>query len=920
MPLTWSEMRLRAARFSDVYRDEVYEKGEAQSFYNDFFEIFGIKRRTVARFETHIRKLNNSSGFIDVFWPGVLIAEHKSYGKDLLAAEIQAGEYFDALPEWERPRYQLICDFQNFLLLDLESGVRVGFKLEALSDHIDNFAFIIGKQKPSQSARAPLTDKACDLVAALYAEVVSSGYEPADAEELTARIIFCYFADSAGIFQPRGLFQDFIESRVDASGRDLGPQLAMLFEVLNKPVSGRQSTLDPDLQEFPYINGSLFSARLSILAGNESMRSVLIAAANFDWAMVSPAIFGTLFDAVMTDSERTDSGSHATGEAVILQVIGDLFLKDLRRRYETALEAGGESIRALKSLRYELSEVRVLDPAAGCGNFLAVTYRELRLLELDIVKQLISMNAFAKDSEPISVVDVDQFYGFEPRRTSRRISEIAMWMTDHLQNRLFELELGVAFSRIPLKARPHIAEVDALTSNWADLLNPSRCSVLIGNPPYLGSKKQKPAQRVVVSSLRREGHGQGTLDLTAAWLLKAADYISDTTKAAFVTTSSIVQGEQVGQLFPDFLKRQGGIEIEFAYQPFEWISPTRGGANVEVVVIGFRRSSANPSVRYIRRLDPPNVVETVDCRHISPYLRSADRLQIPNATVDSTKGRAPGVRKLKTGSKPLDGGYYILSESEKIELVRKRPEIDRYIRPFVGGTEYLYGEKRFIIYLADDGARLWRSIPEIVDLVKKVRAYRDGKLASKDGKRFKEKDEENLADSPTKWHITVVPQKAFLIVPEVTSERRDYIPIGWEVPPSIPSNLVKILEDADPIDFALLTSEMHMSWVRTIGGKLTGRYRYSIDLIYNNFPRPQIDDKAAIISVANDILDARKEFRELTLEAMYDPDCMPDALRRAHRKLDNLVDRAYRKDGFSGDQDRFEFLINLYCRNSIRLD
>lgn len=915
MNYTWNEIRLRAAAFVSEWSGESKERSEAQSFYNDFFDIFGVKRRSVARYEEHVRKLGDRSGFIDLFWPGVLIAEHKSLGRDLEEASDQASEYFDDLPEPERPRFRLVCDFQNFVLSDLDTGEVAEFSLDELPDHIELFSFIVGKQRPTHRVSQPLNDKAASYVAGLHKALVESGYPKDDAEKLAVRLVFCMFADVTSIFQPRGIFLDLIDSKTADDGAGVGAVLARLFDVLNRPIEERQETTDPDFMQFPYINGSLFEERIAIVADSPKLRKLLIEAAQFDWSTVSPAIFGALFQGVLTPSERLLLGGHSTSEENILRVLEDLFLADFRVQVEELEKAGASRVARIRELWDRFAAIRILDPACGCGNFLAVTYRELRRLELRLVKALIACGGLDPASEEISKIDVDQFFGIDMRTSSARIAEISMWMTDHTMNNEFSMTLGVVFNRIPLKAAPKIQLGDALALDWADVLPSDQCSYIIANPPYKGSKKQTRAERRQVRGLGGGARTGGVLDYAAGWLFKAGAYAHEGTKIAFVTTNSLVQGEQIAGWYP-ILNQDYKLEIIFAHRPFSWDGTGSGAAQVDVIVLGFSKIKAAPDLKrlyyYNSNSNRPTGLTT--SKLISPYLLPANNLRNPRVVVKSSRKVINGASKLITGSKPIDGGYFILSESERDVLLSKNPEASTYIRPFMGADEFLYGTTRYIIYFGDDPSAEYRNIKPLMSILKLVRDYRLGEIYNK-AESKKLTSPNKLAASPTQWHITTVPDDDFLIIPEVSSENREYIPIGWVTPPTIPSNLVKVLKGASLFDFGLLTSAMHMAWVRLVGGRLEGRYRYSIGIIYNNFPRPRCSEseKSRIAALAQGILDARSASRMPTLEAMYDPVTMPKELRSAHNRLDSAVDRLYRKEPFGAEQDRWEFLLNQYA-------
>ncbi len=584
MRLSWNEIRTRAAGFAREWADAAYEKGETQSFYNEFFDIFGVRRRTVARYEEHVQRLDNTSGFIDLFWPGVLLVEQKSAGRDLTAARGQAGTYFDALPERDRPRFQLLCDFQTFELLDRDEREETRFALADLPRHVEKFGFIIGVQRRTFRDQDPVNIEASELMARLHDALKASGYDGDDLERFLVRTVFCLFADDTGIFEPRGIFLQFVEERTTADGADLGPWMARLFQVLNTPPSRRSRALDEDLARFPHVNGDLFAEPLRIPDFDAPMRQALLDAGQFDWTAISPAIFGALFQSVMEPADRRAQGAHYTTEKNILKVIEPLFLDDLRGEFRR-LQArrDGRAGADLRKFRDKLGTLRLFDPACGCGNFLIIAYRELRTLEIDVLREIASRATATQLALAVqSVVEVDQFYGIEIGEFPARIAATALWMMDHIMNNRLSLEFGRTYARIPIEKSPHIRNADALEIDWADVLPPDECSFVFGNPPFGGAKQQSPVQRAQVRRVAALGGGGGTLDYVAAWFIRAGDYVRSTPPACgarprigFVATNSITQGEQVAQLWPLLLDHRR-LEIAFAHRTLRGVRTLAG--------------------------------------------------------------------------------------------------------------------------------------------------------------------------------------------------------------------------------------------------------------------------------------------------------------------------------------------------------
>ena len=927
MRLSWNEIRPRAASFAREWADAGYEKGETQSFYNDFFEIFGFKRRSVARYEEHVKRLDNSQGFIDLFWPGWLLVEQKSAGRDLTEARRQALSYFDALPKHNQPRYLLLCDFQNFELLDLDEGEESRFALADLPEHIEKFGFILGVQRRTFRDQDPVNVEASELMAQLHDRLQETGYGGHDLELFLVRMVFCLFADDTGIFEPRDQLLELLEQRTAEDGSDLGGWLARLFQVLNTPEDNRQATLDEDLARFPYVNGELFSETLSIPEFDAGMRKALLDACRFDWAAISPAIFGTLFQSVMEPEEQRIKGSHYTSEMNVLKVIEPLFLDDLRAELERLKRSRGtRRIPNLHAFRQRLGSMRFLDPACGCGNFLVIAYRELRQLEIDVLRELYPAGQLGLLADVLSLVDVDQFYGIDLDEFPARITEVALWMMDHIMNNRLSLEFGEAFARIPIKRSPRIVCADALKIDWTEVLPPQECDFVLGNPPFGGAKYQSDEQREQVRRIAGLGKGGGTLDYVTAWFLCAGKYLRKGLRTSenasnqgagasapkpmrigFVATNSITQGEQVAQLWPLIFDRLG-LEIVFAHRTFSWQSDIRGMAHVHVVIIGLTLATDAPADRRLfSYTDLKGDAEESVHAAISPYLFDAGGLANPHVVVRETARPLNGWPRMIIGSKPIDGGHYIFKAEERDAFLELESDAKPFLRPYIGSREYLQGGGRFILALHDAPPDVLSRLPLVRERIAAVRAYR---AASKS------KPTQALALTPKLYHVNVLPTEPFLVIPEVSSERREYVPIGWLEPPTIPSNLVRIVEDATKPLFAILTSAMHMAWLRQIGGRLKSDYRYSIGLVYNTFPPPPAEPEALerLAPLADAVLKGRANHTGATLAELYDPDLMPTDLRRAHRAIDRAVDRLYRPRRFETESERLAHLLAAYER------
>ena len=905
MRLSWNEIRSRAGAFAREWSEAHYERGQTQTFYNEFFEVFGVTRRRVATFEEPVKRLGDRQGFIDLFWKGVLLVEQKSAGRSLLRAREQAMDYFPGLKEAELPRYVLLCDFQHFELLDLETSEETRFRLAELPEFVERFGFIVGVERRVFRDQDPVNIDAAEIMGALHDALKDTGFDGHPLERFLVRMLFCLFADDTGIFE-RGSLEEYLTNRTRQDGSDVGATLASVFQTLNTPEDRRQATLDEDLAQFPYVNGELFAERLEFPSFNASMRVRLLEACAFNWEKISPAIFGALFQSVMSPGQRRAQGAHYTTEKNILKVIEPLFLDDLRADLARIRRLRRDRPARLREFHSKLAGLTFFDPACGCGNFLIIAYRELRMIELEVLSVLHSAEQVDLAAASLSTVDVNQFYGIEIDEFPARIAEVAMWMMDHIMNNRLSVQFGRVFARIPLRAAPHIMNADALETDWAAFLAPERCSFVMGNPPFVGAKLQSTLQRAQVRRIAALGGSGGTLDFVAAWFLKAAEYLRNSrARVAFVATNSLTQGEQVAQLWPLLFDRYA-LEISFAHRTFAWGSDARGVAHVHVVIIGMTRRDDEPAEKRLFTYDDITGEPTEGIyKSLSPYLFDSATLTDRHQVVREAS-RPLGARpQMIIGSKPIDGGNYIFDDAERMAFVRLEPAASPLIRPFVGADDFLRGTTRWILCFDSATPERLRSLPLVMERIAAVKAVRlDSKSAQTRA----------LASTPTRYHVNVVPTSPFLMIPRHTSERRAYVPIGWLSPPTIPGDSSLVILEASLQLFAILTSTMHMAWLRYIGGRIKSDFRYSAGLVYNTFPWPilRAEDRVRLERLAQGVLTARSSHPSSTLADLYDTNVMPVDLRKAHLALDEVVDLLYRKQPFDSDRTRVEHLFELY--------
>ncbi|MEI6407754.1 MAG: DNA methyltransferase [Bacteroidota bacterium] len=894
MPLSWNEIKSRALAFSKEWENESSEHAESKPFWEKFFKVFAIERKSIARYEASVKKLGNKQGYIDLFWPGNLIIEHKSKGKDLDKAFHQAIDYFSGLKEYEIPKFILVSDFQRFRLYDLEASTQHDFPLNELAANVHLFGFIAGYQKRVYKDEDPVNIEAAERMGRLHDRLEEAGYTGHALEVYLVRMLFCLFSEDTGIFE-RTQFQDLIDTHTKEDGSDLALQLAQLFQVLNTPPDKRLKVLDETLAAFPYVNGKLFEENLPLAAFDSKMREMLLNCCALDWSQISPAIFGSMFQAVMNPKERRNLGAHYTSEKNIQKVIKPLFLDELYTEFE---KAKGNRNR-LNELHRKIAALHFLDPACGCGNFLIISYRELRNLELLILRELNKTGQMFLDVKEIIRVDVDQFAGIEYDEFPARVAEVAMWLMDHQMNMKVSDEFGQYFVRLPLNKAAKIVHGNALRVDWAEVVPKEQLSYILGNPPFIGAKMMNETQRADIIAITPNLDGVGLLDYVSAWYLKAAQFIRDTLiQVAFVSTNSITQGEQVGVLWGNMLSK--GVKINFAHRTFKWNNEARGVAAVHCVIVGFASFDAKQKLIFDYQ-DAKGEPSQISAQNINPYLVDA-------ATVVLVRRSKPlgNVPEIGIGNKPIDGGHYLFTTEGKVNFLEKEPQSARYFRRWIGSDEFINGWERWCLWLGECPPDVLRKMPEAM---KRVQAVREFRLASKSAPTQK------LAETPTRFHVENMPDTNFLIIPEVSSERRAYIPIGFVSPETLASNLVKIIPKASLYLFGVLTSLMHMSWVRSVCGRLESRYRYSKDIVYNNFPfpiNPTDAQKQKVEAAAQAVLDTRAKYPNSSLADLYDPLTMPPDLIKAHQALDKAVDLCYRSQAFTSELNRIEFLFGLY--------
>ena len=906
MTIITNEMKDNADKFIIRWRGITSEKAEAQTFTNEFFQVFDLDRKNLAQFEKPIlRKDGLSSGFADLFWSGKLLIEFKSAHLDNTKnwenTLQQAVDYIETLFDHQKPQYILLINFRRFRIHKVEKlksgkvnvGEPIDIPMENLSENLEQFSFFVEFANQLESDEEKVNQEAARRIANVYDAIERKGYSTEDIAVLLSRIMFCLFAEDTGIFE-RKQFENYISEHTD--GNNLGDKLLSLFNILNTPKEKRNA--DDILNNFPYANGGLFDSKLNnIPQTNDGMRKALLECCNYDWSDISPVIFGSLFQAVVHNEDRRSLGAHYTSEKNIMRVIKPLFLDELRDEFEKAKSSESK----IDNFRRKLSDLYFLDPACGCGNFLVITYRELRLLDIELIRT--KKMDLTLDINMLNYIHLDHFYGYEIERTSSMIAEVAMWLTQHQMNIRLESEFGRAVPTIPLHEAAKIENCNALHKEWQVEKKGEEQPIfdyIFGNPPFIGSKMMTQANRDDVVNQFENITGSGVLDYVTAWYAKAAKYIiGQHTKVAFVSTNSISQGEQVSILW-HYLINKYKVKIHFAHRTFKWSNEAKNNAAVYCVIVGFANFDTNNKTIYDYN-DIKGEPIPIKAKNINPYL-------VDSKDVFILKSSNPicNVPKMIAGNVAYDYGHFMFTPEEMNDFIQNEPNSGKYFRRVIGGTEMINRETRHCLWLKGINPSELRLLKNVLEKVKKVKEQR---LNAKD------KGTHRLAERPHEFRDLNNP-KSFIAIPKTSSENRKYIPIDFFNDSFIPVDSLRIVENGTIYHFGVLTSTMHMAWVRYTCGRLESRYRYSKDIVYNNYPWPSQEvgeaQKQAIETAAQNILDIRAEYPDSSLADLYDPVSMPQKLLKAHQELDKLVDKLYRDKPFRSEPERIEFLFELY--------
>jgi type I restriction-modification system DNA methylase subunit len=896
--------RVSAETFAEKWKSYTDEKQHARGFWSDFFtNLCGVDDQEEAGIEYEKRVKSTISGnqeYIDVYWKNVALIEHKTAGENLDKAELQARGYWLSLAPGYRPKTIIISDFHNFRIVDVALNKTHEFPLSKLPDNIHRFeAIISGNRTKISEEEITVDQQAAKLMANLYLELEAHGFEGHETSIFLVRLLFLLFGDDTGMWSKNLFLKLVMETKED--GADVGPTFDELFEVLNTAQSKRSESLSVKIKDFPYVNGNIFAEKISVIDFNKKMRKALVEVANYDWTTINPTIFGSLFQLIKNKEARRELGEHYTSEENINKIVYPLFLDGLQEQ----LAAAWDSKKELKKLRQALTKIKIFDPACGCGNFLVVSYRHLRQLELELIVRLRNLegekDALQLDGAMGLSVGLNQFYGIEIEEWPAQVAQMALFLTDHQENLKLEKITGITPNRFPLTSSAKITQGNALHLDWAELLEIDDSTFILGNPPFYGARMQSAEQKDDGKLVWGDIKGVGELDYVTNWYRKAADYlIKSKTNCAFVSTNSITQGEQPSIIWS--ILKPMGIKINFAHQTFRWGNDASGVAAVHCVIIGFSAFSTGEQISLWEYPDIDEDPVKVLVKNINAYLLNAPDILI-TARSEPLVGNIP---EMDFGSMPNDGGFLSdIDEDTAIEIRKTDPIAGKYLRNIIGARELIHNEKRFCLWLVDADISEMRNSPTIKQRISEVKKLRsESKRAATN----------RLASTPHLFGEIRQPNTQYIVIGRVSSENREYFPISIMQKDVITNDAVLLIPTDDISLFAILISNVAALWMKAISGRLKSDIRISATITYNNFPFPKLlpKDKAAIESSGKLILATRANYPELSLADLYDPLHMPKDLRDAHKNNDKLILEIFGLKDSATNAEILEKLFYLY--------
>lgn len=913
-----SVQRKAAKDFIKRWADRGNEKQDSQSFWLDLLQsVYGIDNPTeYITFEDSVSNMMDSTSFIDGYIEktNVLIeqkGQHRDLNKGLRQSDgtyltpfQQALRYSATLPYSRRPRWIITSNFKEFYIYDMEkpnSDPSI-VKLKDLEKEYYRLEILIDKTNTQIEKETKVSIQAGELIGQIYDELIEQYQDPEDPSslksinQLSVRLVFSFYAEDAGLFGKRRMFHDYL---VDFDTRNFRHAIIEFFHVLNTKAEDRDPYLDEKLAAFPYVNGGLFEDMdIEIPQFTDHLCELILenASSDFNWSEISPTIFGGVFESTLNPEERRKGGMHYTSIQNIHKVIDPLFLEELKEELNEIKQLKQHAAIKQRALEFQnkLASLTFLDPAAGSGNFLTETYIALRELENEALVLIHGDNVLLDTESDLIKVSLDQFYGIEVNDFAVSVAKTALWIAE---SQMFEKTKDLIYSEadfLPIKSYPNIVEGNALTMNWVEVVDPRDLDFIIGNPPFIGARKMSSQQSAELKEVFNNRSGVGNLDYVTSWFYKASEFIQDTSiEVSFVSTNSITQGQQVALLWNPLINDLN-LVINFAYRTFKWQNEASDSAAVHCVIIGFSNFSRQNKIIY----DGESMMKV---NRINPYLIDGS-----NTTIKSLSKPLSNVPKMIFGSMPNDGGHLLLTKTEKEALITKDPHSEKYIKKLYGAAEFINNRERYCLWLKDITPNELKSMPYVFKRVAKVK---ENRLNSK------RKATRYLADTPHLFGEIRQPDTNYLLVPAVSSENRRYIPIGFMSKEDIATNRVYVIPDATLYDFGIMTSNVHMAWMRTVAGRLELRYNYSATVVYNTFPWPKLNEKQKnkIEKAAQSILDARALYPESTLSDLYDEISMPVELRKAHQENDKAVMEAYgMKVGETTESDSVTQLFKMY--------
>lgn len=859
---------------------------EQENFIYDFLASFGLSKTTITRLKKGDYNLSKIDG--ELFYKGKIFFKVEKEANLLnLIDELAKDEKIKK----QKPRFIVVTDFKQVLAVDTKLGNNKEFPIEELSEQTDFFLPLSGAEIYRVSNDNKLDRDAAYKLGELYDILVvdNPDWIAQGSHQLNiflSRLLFCFFAEDTGIFDVKSIFTETLANNTKKDGSDVDLFLTTLFKKLNTPEG--KGSFEPHFDKFPYVNGGLFRDDIQCPKFSTKARQILLDSGELDWSEINPDIFGSMIQAVADPAERNNLGMHYTSVVNILKLIKPLFLDDLYDEFEK----NKGKIKGLEALLDRLGKIKFFDPACGSGNFLIITYKELRNLEIQIIKELLDLNATQRKIY-FSEIKLSQFYGIEIKDFAHEMAILSLWLAEHQMNQVFELELldyGKSNPILPLKESGNITAGNAARVDW-EIACPKETNdeiYIIGNPPYLGSRNQDAEQKSDMELVFKKDYK--SLDYVSIWFYKGAKYIDGiNAQLAFVSTNSICQGLLVALTWPRILTDK--LEIGFAYQSFKWINNAKGNAGVTVIIVGLRNISNKPKYIFTESI-------AKQAKNVNAYLLDSSDIYI-NSLNKSISGFPP----MNFGNMPADGGNLLFTEEEKDEFIVFEPKAKKWIKELISAHEFLNGKKRYCLWLEDISEDELLEMPFVKTKVESIYNLR---LVS---------SRPQLAEIPHLFaQITQPDNSAFILIPRHSSEERDYIPLGFFDKSIKASDSALIVATEEPWLFGVLHSKMHMIWVDAVGGKLETRYRYSAKLCYNTFPFPTLSEKKkeTINQYVFSVLDERAKYPEKTMAWLYNPETMPAGLKQAHKELDEAIERIYRLAPFNSDEERLEYLFKLY--------